>query len=124
MGGIGSAAAVIFGIVWVIAAASMGAPGIFPLFGVIFIVIGIVQAVYHFKNATSENRYSAFDITDENEEPDPLNERFGNNQQAEAYGYQEKAESPAPDDVGNFCPYCGAPVHAGYEFCRKCGRKL
>ena len=45
-------------------------------FGVIFIVIAIAQAVYHFKNAASKNRFSAFDITDSNEEPDPLNQRF------------------------------------------------
>ena len=34
MGAMGSVIAVIFGIFWTIAAASMGAPGIFPLFGV------------------------------------------------------------------------------------------
>ena len=56
---------------------SNGRPFFFPLFGVVFIIMGIVQAVYHFKNATSKNRYSAFDITDAHEETDPLNERFG-----------------------------------------------
>ena len=82
MGGFGAVCSVVFGIFWTVLAASMtrgtGIIGvIFPLFGVLFIIIGICNAVYHFKNAASKNRYSAFDITDETEEPDPLNERFG-----------------------------------------------
>lgn len=50
---------------------------LFPLFGLVFIGMGVYNAVYNYRNATSENRYSEFDITDENEEPDPLNERYG-----------------------------------------------
>ena len=45
MGAMGSIIAVIFGIFWTIAAASMGAPFFFPLFGVLFIIMGIVQVV-------------------------------------------------------------------------------
>ena len=110
MGAMGSVIAVIFGIFWTIAAASMGAPGIFPLFGVLFVILGIVQAVYNFKNATGKNRYSSFDIVDDYEEPDPLNTRFGE----------------APQDSGDFryCPYCGAKLGADFTFCGKCGRKL
>ena len=78
MGALGSIIAVIFGIFWTIMAVSMGAPVFFPIFGILFVILGIVQAVYHFKNATGKNRYSAFDITEEGEEPDPLEERFGN----------------------------------------------
>ena len=88
---------------------SMGAPVFFPLFGLIFIGIGVAQAVYHFRNATGENRYSSFDIVDGDEERDPLNQRFGAQQEAGDPGY---------------CPYCGARAEAGYEFCRKCGKKL
>ena len=33
--------------------------------------------VYNLKNATSKDRFSTFDITDESEESDPLNETFG-----------------------------------------------
>ena len=49
MGAVGSVIVVIFGIFWTITAASMGAPFFFPLFGVLFVILGIVQAVYHFK---------------------------------------------------------------------------
>ena len=63
MGAIVSVILVIFGIGWTIMAVRAGAPVFFPIFGVLFVILGIVQAVYHFKNATGKNRYSAFDIT-------------------------------------------------------------
>lgn len=115
MGGIMSIAVGIFGVFWTIMAAAMGA-GPFALFGVIFVGIAVVQAVYNFKNATSENRYSEFDIVDEHEEPDPLNEHFG----------VERREQvrPAVDTDSAFCPYCGTPVLTDFEFCNKCGKKL
>lgn len=118
MGAFGSVIAVIFGIFWTITAASMGAPGFFPLFGVLFIIIGIVQTVYNLKNATGENRYSAFDIVEDGEEPDPLNRRFC---------AVPQVDSTSPDrDSGEFrfCPYCGAKLGAAFEFCGKCGKKL
>ena len=116
---LGSVFSVIFGIFWTILAASMtrgaGLIGIiFPLFGVLFIIIGVFNAIYHFKNASGKNRYSAFDITDEDEEPDPLNGRFGS---ASAPTNARSAET-------HFCPYCGAPVQSDFAFCRKCGREL
>lgn len=119
MGAFGSIIAVVFGVFWTVMAASMGAPIFFPIFGVLFIVIGIVQAVYNFKNATGQNRYSSFDIVDSAEEPDPWNERFG-----------ETPEPPAgrePPEAGGglrYCPYCGAEVGEGFTFCGRCGKKL
>ena len=118
MGGFGAVVSIIFGIFWTVLAASMtqgaGLIGvIFPLFGVLFIIIGIFNAVYHFKNASGKNRYSAFDITDENEEPDPLNEKF-----------RDTSAPGAPAAGTHFCPYCGAPVQSDFAFCRKCGSEL
>ena len=43
MGAFGSAVGVIFGVIWTGAAASMGAPPFFLAFGVLFIIVGIVQ---------------------------------------------------------------------------------
>ena len=43
MGGVASVFAVVFGIIWMCGAASMGAPGFFLLFGVAFIGIGVVR---------------------------------------------------------------------------------
>ena len=99
MGGVASVFAVVFGIIWMGGAASMGAPGFFLLFGVAFIGIGVVNAVYSFKNAAGENRYSAYDIVDSDEEA----------------GETGKLA---------YCPYCGAKLGEGFSFCGKCGKAL
>ena len=65
---VGSILAAIFGVVWTIIAINMGAPFFFPIFGIIFVIVGIVQAAYNYKNATGKNRFSEFDITEENGE--------------------------------------------------------
>lgn len=114
MNAMGSVVGVIFGIIWTIMVISAGAPPMFILFGVLFIIIGVVNAVYHYKNATGENRYSAYDITDSTEEPDPLNTRFGSQQT-----YRSE-----PSDAAGFCPYCGRSVAADYDYCPGCGKRL
>ena len=113
---IGPIIVIVFGIFWTIMAASMGAPIFFPIFGVIFVIAGIAQAVYHFHNATGKNRYSSFDITEDGEEPDPLEQRFSSQQ-------PDSQPSQSAEDAA-FCPYCGTKVESGYEFCPKCGKKL
>lgn len=115
MGGLASIFGIIFGIFWTIMAISMGAPFFFPLFGLLFIGIGVANAVYSFKNATGEHRYSEFDIVDDYEEPDPWNQRFGTQQ-----------EPPVQGEGGGFayCPYCGAKLGDGFAFCGKCGKPL
>lgn len=131
MGGVAAIAIAIFGILWTIGASSitssMGSDPffadtmgpmdtIFPLFGVVFVCVAVVMAIYHFKNATGKQRHSSFDIVDGHEEPDPLNERFG--QQSTHAG------SRPTRTAGSFCPYCGAEVDGDYRFCNKCGKEL
>lgn len=117
MGVWGAVVAVVFGIFWTWMAASMGAPGIFPLFGVVFIITGIISGIYNYKNATGENRYSTFDITEEGEETDPLQRRFG--------GAPIEDDTRRPQGTGGaFCPYCGGATEADHTFCRHCGKKL
>ena len=117
MGALGSVIAVVFGIFWTVSVASMGAPISFSIFDGLFVNEGSVHAVYSFKNATGENRYSDFDIVDSHEEPDPLNERFGR---------QPDAAPPEAGEAGNFayCPYCGAKLGDSYTFCGHCGKRL
>ncbi len=110
----GSVVAVVFGIFWTAMAASMGAPAIMPVFGVLFILTGVINGVYHYKNATGENRYSTFDVTEDGEELDPLQARFS---QAAPHGDAKRTD-------GGYCPYCGAPADAAYAFCRQCGKRL
>lgn len=122
MGGVSSIFVALFGVVWTMLALEMGG-GLFALFGVCFVGIAIVQAVYQFKNATSKNRYSAFDITEDDEEPDPLNERFG--QQYDSYGQTRGVYGSPEDEVeSEFCPYCGVKVAGDFAFCNKCGKQL
>lgn len=117
MGFIGSVVVVIFGIFWTVMAASMGAPAFFPIFGVLFVILGIMQAVYNYRNATGKNRYSSFDITDDGEEPDPLEQRFG----------ARRGDDTAREGgftASSFCPYCGTGVDGGFEYCPRCGKRL
>ena len=112
MSAVSSAVAVIFGVFWTVMTVQMGAPFFFPLFGLCFIGLGVMQVIYHTRNATRKNRYSTFDITDSSEEPDPLAQRFA------------PQEEPEPQEGALFCPYCGAPMQEDYKFCRKCGRQV
>lgn len=107
MGGVMGIAAALFGVLWTVMA-----PGIMKAFGLIFVVIAVVQAVYNFKNATGKERYSAYDIVDGSEEPDPLNRRYGHTAPRQA------------GEEANFCPYCGAPAEEAHNFCRRCGKPL
>ncbi len=115
MNGIGSIVAVVFGIFWTIMTLIMGAPFFFPIFGVIFIIVGIIQAIYNFKNATSKNRFSEYDIVPSDKEEDYFNEHFSKKGLDHDYNQNE---------MGEFCPYCGSNISPDYEYCSKCGKKL
>jgi len=111
----------LFGVLWTIAALAIGG-GFFALFGVIFIGIAIFEAVYNYKNATSENRYSAMDIVDSREEPDPLNEKYG---RKTVQNTPDPVTASKPDTAEtNYCPYCGKKAEADHAFCSGCGKKL
>lgn len=113
MGGIVGIFMIGFGIIWTVIAAQAG--GLFALFGVFWTGIALVTTIYNFKNATGKNRYSSFDITDGDQEPDPLNQQFGADPE-EPFSLEE--------DSHKFCPYCGNPVGEDFEFCNRCGKKL
>lgn len=111
MSGVSCIFMALFGVGWTVLAASM-AP-FMAFFGVIFIAIAVVMAVYNIKNARSKNRYSAFDITEHGEEPDPLNKLYG-----------KQREERTAERAASYCPYCGTPAKEGYKFCASCGREL
>ena len=113
MGGVMGIAGALFGVFWTVMAIAGGAWFMAP-FGLIFIGVAVVQAIYNFKNATGKNRYSEYDITDETEELDPWDERFG----------KKENNYSQPSGTSLFCPYCGAKADPDYEFCNKCGKKL
>ncbi len=107
--------AALFGLFWTITVIGSGG-GMFGLFGLLFVAIGILNAVRSFRNAFGKNRESEFDIVDETEEIDPWNERFG------PVNSQNGSDSYS---VGNsYCPYCGNQVQKNFEFCNNCGKRL
>lgn len=122
MGGVMGICSGVFGIVWTIVAASVGG-GIFALFGIVFIAVSVVTALYNFRNATGKNRYSAYDIVDGKEESDPLNERFSIKSNADDKLENEKNNVVNEQGVA-FCPYCGAKVADDFRYCHKCGKQL
>lgn len=117
MGAVGGFAAALFGIFWCIMAGAMGAWFMIP-FGIIFIGMAVYNAVYNHHNATSEDRYSIIDIVDRDEEPDPMNEKYGKKASANQAICEGNGTSFA------YCPYCGVSVDSGFDFCPKCGKKL
>ena len=114
MGGIAGVCMAVFGVFWTIFALNIGAPWIFAGFGIVFIALAVVSALYNFQNATNKNRYSEYDITTDKEEPDPLNERFGRQNEAETSTGEKYA----------FCPYCGTKLDESDNYCRKCGKRM
>lgn len=116
MNGIASVGMGLFGVTWMVLAGSMGAPWPFLFFGLIFVILAIVRAIYEFRNAGSANRYSEYDIVDGEEEPDPLNARF--------FATRENSEKDLEKEEGNFCPYCGARCFKDARFCSRCGKPL
>ena len=109
-GVVGGIIGAIFGIFWTIGAASMGAPWPFVVFGIVFVGIAIASCFYNFHNATSANRFSAYDIVQSGAEPDPL-ER----------GRSQTTSASAADA---YCPYCGAALSTQFNFCPKCGKPI
>lgn len=113
-GAFGSLVAVGFGIFWTIAASSIGASGFLVIFGIVFVLVGLGSAAYHFYNATSDNRISTFDITTPGEESDPFNTR------SEVVDALESEFEERP----SFCSKCGTKLKLAYEFCPKCGKEI
>lgn len=70
-------AIVLFGLFWtggaVMITRGMGGIGLFfPLFGVVFVLVGIARVIYHMKNAKGKDRFLLIDIVDEVRREIPL----------------------------------------------------
>ena len=118
MKGIAAIASGLFGVFWTIMAVGLGAWFMAP-FGLIFIGLAVANAIYSFKNASGENRYSAYEIVEHTEEPDPLNERCG-----EVRNTTDKKDAEKSKKDSRFCPWCGEAVEGEFVYCNHCGKKL
>ena len=113
---IGAVFGIVFAIFWTIMAVSAGAPIIFSVFGVGFIILMVTELIKNVHNFTNKNRYSSFDIVDSTEEADPWNEKFRSQ--------QTDMDFSTENEEAIYCPYCGTKLAPDFEFCPKCGKKL
>ena len=120
LGGIGALAAAAFGVLWMAFAGSMGAPAPFVLFGLVFVGMAVVSAIYSFYNAAARNRMSALDVPTPGEEPDPIARALGH----APPGDGPEARRPGRRVHGEFCPFCGGRVEAEFDYCPKCGKDI
>ena len=117
---------VIFGLFWTGMATmitkdfSGGIGFIFPMFGVVFVIIGIAQAIYHLKNAKGKDRFSLIDIVDKTEEGDPSDRWISN----EIASNNEFSSDNLDSGQFNYCPYCGVKLDTAYMYCPKCGKSV
>lgn len=122
-GVVGSIFGIVFAIFWIVMAVNMGAPIIFPIFGIGFIIMLVMELVKNIHNVTNENRYSEFDIVDSSEEQDPWNREMGKKQQIEDSSFGDNLYNTTIEDMV-YCPYCGLKIGNDFEYCPKCGKKL
>jgi len=123
MGGVGSVFMAIFGLIFLSAVSSMGAPPVFTLFAVAFVLLAVCTAIYGFYNALARNRMTEYDITDRNEEIDPIASGLGYQRSTENEGSVGQKDKPRKYE-GDFCPFCGASVSSDFDFCPKCGKDI
>jgi hypothetical protein len=126
MNAIGAVAVVLFGLFWtgmavmITRGAPMGIGFIFPMFGVIFVIVGIAQAAYHLKNAKGKERFSIMDIVDKKEEGDPADRWISN----EIASGDDTSFDDLESGQFNYCPYCGEKLDTAYMYCPKCGKSV
>ena len=94
-----------------------GMSTLFTVFGIVFVIIALCIGFHELHNATAKNRPSIIDITDGDEEPDPLNEYFHGK-----YEVESTEDSAAKGSM--YCPYCGKLIQADFAFCSHCGKEL
>ena len=91
------------------------------IMGLIVLGVSIAEII----GATRKNRFSEYDITDDGEEPDPLNQYYGGQAQS-TQNWQSPTSAPAQSGTAaqSYCPYCGTRIEQGYAYCPSCGKRL
>ncbi len=107
----------VVGVCWTAFAYILSGSIFFLIFGVVFVIMAALAAVYNFKNAKGKNRYSAFDITNDGEEPDPFSDLYAPERDKKGRDFVPKAKN-------RYCPYCGAQLGKDFEYCNNCGERL
>ncbi len=99
---VGGVGAIFFGLFWIKFASGVASHGpdagfgaIFPMVGVIFVIIAFCGVVYNLYNAFSGNRFSLYDITSSREESDTLTRLFSKTDQPLPASLRPNAPTPA-----------------------------
>ena len=100
---------------------------VFSEFKFIPIIMGLLAlgvSIGEIVGATRKNRFSEYDITDDSEEPDPLNRYYDDQTQSDQNRQSPTAASAQSDKAMSYCPYCGTRVEKEFAFCPSCGKEL
>ena len=101
---VGMVMAISFMIFWIGTSAMIGAPFIFPLFGIGMLVMITIQFMGRMNSyKEQENRRKA---------------------KEEYYDNVEYTSYTEPKKSLGFCPHCGAKIEHGFKYCPKCGNPL
>ena len=106
---VGMVLAVMFIIFWTFSATMIGAPFIFPVFGVGMIIIVVLQFVGGMKAYQAQ----------EERRKEREQRRYEDNLFKEEYNAYKETK----DKLG-FCPFCGAKVERSFNYCPKCGNHI
>ena len=99
--------------------------GEFAFMPIIMGLIVLGASIAEIIGATRKNRFSEYDITDDGEEPDPLNQYYGGQAQS-TQNWQSPTSAPTQSGTAaqSYCPYCGTRVEQGFAYCPYCGKRL
>ena len=122
MGAVGGVVVAVGGVIWIVIASSIGAPGVFVLFGVLFVFMAMAGVAYNLYNASQKNRMSTFDITTGSEESDPIAQAMGHAPPTSSH--EQTGHGKARKYEGDFCPFCGAKASQDFDYCPKCGKDI
>ena len=88
---------------------------------VFFVIIpGIIVFIYYIRSRSKRNQDSYNYGFNNNQYNQPVQ---GFPQQPQNYSNQQTFQQPPPDEI-KFCPYCGANILLGSNFCMECGKKI
>lgn len=145
---LGSLAAIIFGVLWTVLAyvgtsslrATDGTMKIvgyaFPIFGIIFILMGIFEATYNFKRAMSQKKSIEEDTLQEDENrtfslfskknKNPYRSTRSSSNAEDEYEDEDYDFSQTNPNMSfkKYCTECGAPLDKNYKYCPECGKKI
>lgn len=90
----------------------------------IFVIIpGIIVFIYYMKSR-SKRKQDYYNYNYNVNQPNQPNRNMYPGQQQPQQSYPNQSNPFKPQEEINFCPYCGASLLSGSNFCMECGKKI